>query len=384
MAHVMTSPSYHGGWLAPNIFFLGFSGCVEVNGLRIAGSSGIFNSRDYSLGHFERLPFDSSQLRSIYHTRQYDVLKLSLLAPPHVFLSHDWPQGIEHHGDLNALLRCKSFFKSDIQKGQLGSPPMMELLRRLRPTWWFSAHLHVKYKALYEHRNESETGPSTAMTQDRDFNEANDRNPDEILIGSDTDEVDGLLSQNPDEIAIDDEFEESAKKDDRDGAAESQPRTLHQHHLIVAQTQFLALDKCLPRRQFLEVVDMPDLDQASTSEPQLCFNKRWLAISRALHPFLSTSKYATPPPSFDTARQLVEQELAWVEQNVKELDIRTMQTFWATAPNPLPEQGKGRKQQPPWYTNPQTEAFCQLLQIPNKVNAPPVAEPGNARPTEHV
>lgn len=33
---------YHGGWAAPNIFFLGAAGCVRFGGLRIAGLSGIY------------------------------------------------------------------------------------------------------------------------------------------------------------------------------------------------------------------------------------------------------------------------------------------------------------------------------------------------------
>jgi hypothetical protein len=32
---------YYGGWAAPNIYFLGFAGCVRFHGLRIAGLSGI-------------------------------------------------------------------------------------------------------------------------------------------------------------------------------------------------------------------------------------------------------------------------------------------------------------------------------------------------------
>jgi hypothetical protein len=42
--------SYHGGWLAPNIYFLGYAGCVQVNGIRIAGASGIFKQHDYNRG----------------------------------------------------------------------------------------------------------------------------------------------------------------------------------------------------------------------------------------------------------------------------------------------------------------------------------------------
>jgi len=41
---------YHGGWLAPNIYFLGHAGCVRINGIRIAGASGIFKFHDFRLG----------------------------------------------------------------------------------------------------------------------------------------------------------------------------------------------------------------------------------------------------------------------------------------------------------------------------------------------
>ena len=44
---------YHGGWLAPNIYFLGFAGCVQVNGIRIAGASGIYSVHHYNLGELK-------------------------------------------------------------------------------------------------------------------------------------------------------------------------------------------------------------------------------------------------------------------------------------------------------------------------------------------
>lgn len=44
---------YHGGWLAPNIYFLGHAGCARVNGINIAGASGIFKPNDFRIGiHF--------------------------------------------------------------------------------------------------------------------------------------------------------------------------------------------------------------------------------------------------------------------------------------------------------------------------------------------
>ena len=41
---------YHGGWLAPNMYYLGAAGSVRVNGVRIAGASGIYKSGDYHRG----------------------------------------------------------------------------------------------------------------------------------------------------------------------------------------------------------------------------------------------------------------------------------------------------------------------------------------------
>jgi lariat debranching enzyme len=42
---------FYGGWIAPNIFFVGNAGCVQVNGIRIAGMSGIFNRNHYRQGN---------------------------------------------------------------------------------------------------------------------------------------------------------------------------------------------------------------------------------------------------------------------------------------------------------------------------------------------
>jgi hypothetical protein len=38
---------YYGGWVAPNIYYLGCSGVVRVGGVRVAGLSGIYNGRHY-------------------------------------------------------------------------------------------------------------------------------------------------------------------------------------------------------------------------------------------------------------------------------------------------------------------------------------------------
>lgn len=45
--------------------------------------------------------------------RELEVFKLAQLreGPLDVMLSHDWPRGVYHHGDLQRLLRAKPFFR---------------------------------------------------------------------------------------------------------------------------------------------------------------------------------------------------------------------------------------------------------------------------------
>jgi hypothetical protein len=40
---------YYGGWVAPNIYYMGHAGVVNFGGLRIGGISGIYNSKHYKL-----------------------------------------------------------------------------------------------------------------------------------------------------------------------------------------------------------------------------------------------------------------------------------------------------------------------------------------------
>ena len=67
---------FYGGWVAENIYFLGYAGVVKFGGLRIGGISGIYNDRHYYMGHFEKLPYTESNIRSAYHVRDQEVFRL--------------------------------------------------------------------------------------------------------------------------------------------------------------------------------------------------------------------------------------------------------------------------------------------------------------------
>lgn len=71
--------------------------------------------------------------------------------PVDIFMSHDWPRGIYHYGSTEELLRKKKFLRQEVESNTLGSPPAEELLAHLQPSYWFSAHLHVKFAAVMQH-----------------------------------------------------------------------------------------------------------------------------------------------------------------------------------------------------------------------------------------
>ncbi|KAJ5102263.1 RNA lariat debranching enzyme [Penicillium alfredii] len=139
---------YYGGWVAHNIYYMGAANVIRVGPLRICGMSGIWKAYDYRKPHFERLPYNNEDISSAYHVREMDVRKLlQIRTQVDIGLSHDWPRGVEFFGDFEDLFRRKRGFREDSSKGKLGSIAARDVLERLRPAFWFSAHLHVKFAA---------------------------------------------------------------------------------------------------------------------------------------------------------------------------------------------------------------------------------------------
>lgn len=52
---------YFGGWVAPNIYFLGYSSIIIVRkgnlNIKLGGISGIFKPYDFNFSKYESLPF---------------------------------------------------------------------------------------------------------------------------------------------------------------------------------------------------------------------------------------------------------------------------------------------------------------------------------------
>ncbi|KAL8769507.1 MAG: hypothetical protein Q9209_004568 [Squamulea sp. 1 TL-2023] len=411
---------YYGGWVAPNIYYLGVANVVNFGPLRIAGLSGIWLGSDYRKPHSERLPYDFKEVKSIYHQRELDVRKLlQLRTQVDVGISHDWPRKIEWQGDYEQLFRFKPHFESDAKIGRLGSPAARYVMDRLRPRWWFAAHLHCKFSAAvyYDSRMNynSEKEPPLdvdALHTNKDMHDtdeinlvsrlgqspkaeavsslANVRNDDEIDLDMDDDSavalepvaagslMNALLQEDSAEINgvpsdIRAQLPASFTRPTPVAAA-AVPSMSHPEAIVNNVTQFLALDKCLPNRRFLQMLEIDpiskSLPSAKDAPHRFTYDKEWLAITRA---FASTNPLASPiPPDEGEShyRSLIETEELWIEENLVKADKMVIpENFEMTAPVYDPSVGLHPKEHPREYTSPQTEAFCKFLGIENLFDA---------------
>uniref|UniRef100_A0A1Q3EYY6 Putative rna lariat debranching enzyme n=1 Tax=Culex tarsalis TaxID=7177 RepID=A0A1Q3EYY6_CULTA len=277
----------YGGWVAPNIYYLGYAGVVNVKGVRIGGISGIYKGHDYLKGRFEFCPFNESTKRSVYHIRQLDVFRLKQLSPKvDILLSHDWPRGITDFGNKNQLLRFKPHFREDIEDNKLGSPPCEDLLMTLRPPYWFAAHLHCKFSALVPH-DEGES------------------------------------------------------------------------------TKFLALDKCLPKRRFLQVLE---IENAEEGKAELKYDLEWLTILSLTNHLISIKGISGYMPGQGGSERYnftpTEDEKSAVLERFQN-DLRIPQNFTRIAEpyNPAAGTDFDLVEQPKAFLNPQTTEFCDKLNI---------------------
>lgn len=276
----------YGGWVAPNIYYLGYAGVVKYRGIRIGGLSGIYKGFDYYKGHFEYPPYNENTKRSVYHYRQQEIFRLKQISQKiDIVLSHDWPRGVTRHGNEQQLCRFKPHFTNEIKANCLGSPPCMELLEQLKPTYWFSGHLHCKFAAIVPHNDQT-------------------------------------------------------------------------------CTKFLALDKCLPNRRFLQLVDV-NVDENASNE--LEYDLEWLTILYLTKHLTSVKPFSNYMPGPDDSNVRwnflpSEQEKEFVLKRFAD-NLKIPTNFEATAAAYNPNNAIASPFQPKPTLNPQTTRFCELLDI---------------------
>jgi lariat debranching enzyme len=338
---------YYGGWVAPNIYYAGAANVLKLGSLRIAAMSGIWKNYDFRKPHHERLPYNDDEVKSIFHVRELDTRKLlQIRTPVDVGLSHDWPRGIVWKGNHRELFRKKSFLEEDAQTERLGSVAAKLVLGRTRPQYWLSAHLHVKYAATFD-----EEAPNHSEHPSNGLNDSH---------------------------SIDEEESDSVAEDQSEQLVNHKPKlsTAEPPSGITNRTtRFLSLDKCLPNRDFLQLLEVKSFHEGPFTRPlRLQYDKEWLAITRVFADHLSFGDPSADVPvdkGQDFYKTLIENEERWVEENlVQTHSMDVPDNFVQTAPISDPIDDIRSISCPREYSNPQTKTFCELLQIPNVFDAP--------------
>jgi lariat debranching enzyme len=275
-----TNYNLKGGWVAENIYYMGYANVLNFRGLRIAGLSGIYKAEHFHKGHFEIPPYNQGSIRSSYHVRNLETHRLSQIkAPIDIMITHDWPTGVYHHGNVNQLLRIKPYFKQEVETNTLGSPENERLLKLLKPKHWFSAHLHVKFECAYKHEKS------------------------EMV------------------------------------------------------THFLALDKCLPRRSFMEIISIDE--PANSKSDKLCLDPEWLCILKKTDRLLSIDYYNQAPI---LEKENIEVSTTDLEQITEDFEdcFEVPPIFKPTAPI---HNDPNQTQPQDIYLNEQTTLLCEMLNL---------------------
>lgn len=402
----------YGGWVAPNIYYLGEFGCVWFRGLQISGISGIYNQRSFydsikNDNKDEILPYNSHTIRSIYHVKAKNYLKMYLMDQQRldIVLSHDWPQHIEKKGNMRKLLKDKPFFKADINNGSLGSPLNNVLLEHLKPKYWFASHLHVRFQALVKHntkrgnRCDADLAPKkTKYNNDQVKNNTQNIEKIELEMDEDMDsnklELDMDKVENNEEVKLDmDDFDKKLNTDKIElnmDDFEIAPTTSNQPPLKVEnevlETHFLALDKCLPRRKFLEIMDV-EVAKENTSHPSynnegsdsktgpklLYYDKRSIAINKVVETFIKSNLkvwnsirqedfYKFVHKQFDLYTELEDEikfELTKLNNMPDEVFQIDSNSFRIIAPTSIEENIPLK-----YWENNQTIEYCSKFQVP--------------------
>lgn len=409
---------------------MGAASVVQIGNLRIGGLTGIYTPHDYPKPHHERLPYQPRDIKSIYHVRQYDVFKLfQISSQVDVMLSHDWPTGVEFHGDYELLFKRKPYFKTESLRGDLGSPAADSLLKKLKPRFWFSGHMHTKFSALVDHEKPvpfvpgRKSAPAMEASQpnpdevDLDLEEdtqeggvsVRDGNPDEVELDLDSemtnaeettqapeDAQHGGVStgtDNPDEVdlGLDSEVEEGDIPDAApkapgapEGAAASKetaaPTTVPSNTELKTPsstisnryTRFLALNKCLPSYDYMQIltVDFPRPLSPGQERTSFSYDPEWLSIVRVLNRYPGNDNASVRKLQDLDLQELqitIAKEREWVEENiVAQGKLAIPKNFEITAPVNL--ESSKVEGQPTEYRNNQTREFCELLQIEDWVS----------------
>lgn len=387
---------FYGGWVAPNIYYMGAANVIRLGGVRIAGMSGIWKGYDYRRPHFERLPYNQDDIRSIYHVREIDTRKLlQIRTNVDIGISHDWPKTIELHGNKNWLFKNKPDFEQESKSGTFGNEAAKLVMDRLRPAYWFSAHMHCKYAATKVYKDSDSKDLKGDSSSAASYQSSRSDHSCEPIALKNVDEIELDLEPTIDSpppvknltmcVNRDGIFHNDKKKITVSAgtlaelpAAFSHPQPSYSKPPEITNkiVRFLSLDKCLPGRKFLQLLTVIPSSTSQKSprsprrlKPTLEYDPEWLAITRVFNSsILLGDRSAQTPPDLGEEHYLplIQKEKEWVDENIVQPGkLKIPHNFVITAPPYKAGSPEIVREDPREYNNPQTQQFCDLIGIRN-------------------
>lgn len=120
-----------GGALAENVEFFGRVGLRNVDGLRIAGVSGVYSPKYFAELH-PAPPYPVSQRKQATYYNQDDIERALGFGHVDILLLHDWPDLMNSARDATWPTRW----------GHVGCKHLSRIVEALRPRWVFCGHMH--------------------------------------------------------------------------------------------------------------------------------------------------------------------------------------------------------------------------------------------------
>ncbi|MFA5176187.1 MAG: metallophosphoesterase [Candidatus Nanoarchaeia archaeon] len=128
-----------GGFIAPHIYFLGFSGLIEIKGVKIGGLSGIYNQKKWKSKRNTIPSFDWKY----YNKQDVDFLSKKSLD---ILLLHDWVSPIYDKLKTNpyaSIIKKENLPKENDMLSNKN--PVYNLIENTRPQYVFMGHKHNSY-----------------------------------------------------------------------------------------------------------------------------------------------------------------------------------------------------------------------------------------------
>ena len=132
-----------GGFIAPNVYYVGRAAQLLVGDINITGISGIYSAQEFFNPVHESFPLRSvADIHTNYHLRAFTDFQLFGLTKSQIVMSHDWPSTIPMNYSTPFFKQKRHDLVESDQNGTFGLPNGITLMNKIKPHSWFASHHH--------------------------------------------------------------------------------------------------------------------------------------------------------------------------------------------------------------------------------------------------